>query len=188
MGKMRSEHDRRDEVLGARLREALEELSGNGEPDFSRIELAAGRRDAMPASGRSRRRPPLRLFLVLPAAAAVALAVGLGWHRLAEVGDAASGVSGVSGVSAVSAGSAGDNGLGGMLPWSPQEASDGDPLGMEVSLLARESVGGDRSLPPSASGPSDSFHEELAVFVADLWADPGALAAVSGDESAEGGY
>lgn len=173
MGRMKSGYDRRDEVLGSRLREAMEDLSPKGEPDFAAIELSAGPRDAMPASGKAGRRRASRTLLLLPAAAALALVVGFSWNRLAGARAAAD---------------ADDLAADGLPAVAFPEASQGDPLGTEVSLLARESVGGDRSLPSAASGDPDSFHEEIAVFVAGLWDGPGPLAAASRDDTAKGSY
>jgi len=169
---MKSGYDRRDEVLGARLREAMEDLASKEEPDFASIELAAGSEDAMPASDRTSRRRPSRALLLIPAAAAVVLAVGLGWNRLA----------------ATRAATDNEPGMDGTPSGSCLDGSQADPLGTEVSLLARESVGGDLSLPPADSGVSDSFHEELAVFVTDLWNGPDAPASLSWRESSEGVY
>ena len=170
MGKMKRGYDRRDEVLGARLRESLEYFSKHGEPDFASIELAAGSLGAMPASGRTARRMPSRALLLIPAAAAVVLAVGLGWGRLAGPRMATKD----------------DQGVDGTFSGAYLEASQADPLGTEVSLLARESVGGDLSLPSADSGASDTFHEELAVFVTGLWKGPLAPASPSWRESSEG--
>jgi hypothetical protein len=173
MGTMKSGYDRRDEVLGARLREAMEDLASGKEPDFAAIELSAGPRNAMPASGKAGRRRVTRNLLLLPAAAALAVVVGLGWNRL-------------SGARATE--DPGDPGLAGTLALSSPEEYSGDPLGMEVSLLARESVGGDRSLPSLSSGVQDAFHEEISVFVVALWDGAGNQDSKAPYDPGEGGY
>lgn len=173
MGKMKSGYDRRDEVLGARLREALENLAPGKEPDFAAIELSAGPQAVMPDSGKAGRRRSPRTLLLLSAAAALAVVVGLGWNRLA----------GARGTEFP-----GDPGLAGTLALSSPEDYSGDPLGMEVSLLARESVGGDRSLPAMDSGGQDAFPEEVSVFVTALWDGSGSQASVAWNGLGEGGY
>lgn len=173
MGTMKSGYDRRDEVLGARLREAMEDLASGKEPDFAAIELSAGQREAMPASGKAGRRRASRTLLLLPAAAALAVVVGLGWNRL-------------SGARATE--DPGDPGLAGTLALSSPEEYSGDPLGREVSLLARESVGGDRSLPSLSSGALDAFHEEVSVFVLALWDGAGNQDSKASYDPGAGGY
>ena len=173
MGRMRSESDRRDEVLGSRLREAMEDLASNAEPDFAGIEHAAGPRNAMPAPSQAGRRRTSRTLFLLPAAAALALVVGLGWNRLA----------GARATEPLE-----DLGQSGTLVGTSMQAASDDPLGREVSLLARESVGGDRSLPSMASGDPDSFHEEISVFVTALWDGSGAEDTQAWMDPGEGGY
>ena len=171
MGTMRSGYDRRDEVLGARLREAMEDLASGKEPDFSAIELSPGPQDAMPASIKAGRRRASRPLLLLPAAAALAILVGIGWNRLSG---------------ALATEDPGEPGLAGTLARASPEEYSGNPLGMEVSLLARESVGGDRSLPSLSPGAQDAFHEELAVFVDALWA--GSRESTASYDPGAGGY
>jgi hypothetical protein len=172
MGKMKPGYDRRDEVLGARLREAMEDLSKQGEPDFASIELAAASPDAMPASVRTARNKPSWALLLIPVAAAVVLVLGLGRDHLAGARMAAND----------------DHVLDGMSSGSSLDDPQADPLGTEVSLLARESVGGDLSLPPADSGGSGSFDEELAVFVTGLWKGPDTAASLSWREPSESVY
>lgn len=83
---MRVDDDARDEVLGERLRLALQDIAPRGEPDFAAVYTRVAEEDP-PALALSARHPSRsrrwthRLVLGLPVAAALALALNLGGDR-----------------------------------------------------------------------------------------------------------